>query len=78
MAVDEALIYQRARPINLRLEDAPVRPHAPLWYVAHHTQALRLPSELDDDYITATGFLPQPSGRTALLSGFNVATNLFR
>jgi hypothetical protein len=47
----------------LRLEDA---------------AALRLPNEVDDEQITSTEILPQPIGRTPLITGFNIVTNLFR
>jgi hypothetical protein len=39
---------------------------------------LRLPTEVDDEQITANGILPQPIGKTPLISGFNINTNLFR
>lgn len=60
---DKSTACLRARTICLRLEDA---------------QGLRLPSEVDDEQITAAGVLPQPVGQTPLISGFNVVTNLFR
>lgn len=60
---DKSTACLRARTIALRLEDA---------------AALRLPSEVDDEQITAAGILPQPIGRTPLISGFNIATHLFR
>lgn len=41
-------------------------------------QALLLPTEVDDEQITANGILPQPFGRTSLIAGFNINTNLFR
>ena len=41
-------------------------------------QALRLPSEVDDEQITSAGIMPQPLGRTPLIVGFNVNTKLFR
>ena len=41
-------------------------------------QNLMLPSEVDDDQITPTGILPQPFGKTPLITGFNITTNLFR
>lgn len=41
-------------------------------------QVLRLPTEVDDEFITSAGILPQPSGRTPLIVGFNVNTSLFR
>lgn len=60
---DKSTACLRARTICLRLEDAP---------------GLRLPSEVDDEQITPTGVLPQPNGRTPLIAGFNIVTNLFR
>ncbi|KAL1409699.1 hypothetical protein Q8F55_003695 [Vanrija albida] len=60
---DKSTACLRARTICLRLEDAP---------------GLRLPSEVDDEQITPAGVLPQPSGRTPLIAGFNIVTNLFR
>ena len=41
-------------------------------------QALRLPSEVDDEQITPNAIHPQPIGRTPLIAGFNISTNLFR
>lgn len=41
-------------------------------------QLLRLPTEVDDELITPNGIMPQPAGKTPLISGFNVNTNLFR
>ncbi|WRT67149.1 uncharacterized protein IL334_004115 [Kwoniella shivajii] len=53
----------RARAICLPLDDA---------------YDLCLPTEVDDDMITRAGILPQPSGTTPLIAGFNVNTSLFR
>ncbi|ORY23040.1 fungal-specific transcription factor domain-domain-containing protein [Naematelia encephala] len=60
---DKSTACLRARTICLRLEDA---------------ANLRLPSEVDDEFITPNGIHPQPLGRTPLIAGFNVNTNLFR
>lgn len=60
---DKSTACMRARTICLRLEDAP---------------GLRLPTEVDDEQITANGILPQPLGRTPTITGFNIVTNLFR
>jgi hypothetical protein len=60
---DKSAACNRNRTINLRLDDAP---------------GLRLPTEVDDEQITADGFLPQPPGRTPTIAGFNIVTNLFR
>jgi len=60
---DKSSACLRARTICLRLEDA---------------AALRLPTEVDDEQITSSGIAPQPLGRTPLISGFNINTNLFR
>lgn len=60
---DKSTACMRARTICMRLEDAP---------------GLSLPTEVDDEQITAAGILPQPSGRTPTIVGFNIVTNLFR
>lgn len=60
---DKSTACMRARTICLRLEDAP---------------GLRLPTEVDDEQITANGILPQPLGRTPTIVGFNIVTKLFR
>ncbi|ORX39881.1 fungal-specific transcription factor domain-domain-containing protein [Kockovaella imperatae] len=60
---DKSTACLRARTICLRLEDA---------------ANLMLPSEVDDEQITPAGILPQPFGKTPLITGFNIATNLFR
>ena len=60
---DKSTACLRARTICLRLEDA---------------ANLMLPSEVDDEQITSAGILPQPFGKTPLISGFNISTNLFR
>ena len=39
---------------------------------------MSLPTEVDDEQITSNGILPQPIGKTPLISGFNINTNLFR
>ena len=41
-------------------------------------QQLRLPAEVDDEQITPSGILPQPLGRTPIIAGFNIVTDLFR
>jgi hypothetical protein len=33
---------------------------------------------VDDEQITSAGILPQPFGRTPIIAGFNIVTNLFR
>lgn len=49
------------RPICLRDEDCTVH----------------FPKELDDEYITATAYLPQPHGKTAIVSGLNYTSRIF-
>lgn len=77
----------RARSINLRLEDAAVR-HVFAQHVFRFffvtrqvrltTKQLRLPAEVDDEQITSSGIMPQPIGRTPIIAGFNIVTDLFR
>jgi hypothetical protein len=50
----------------------------PFEETATDIQALRLPSEVDDEQITSAGILPQPLDRIPLIVGFNVNTSLFR
>lgn len=49
------------RPISLRDEDCTVH----------------FPKELDDEYITSSAYLPQPHGKTALVSGLNYISRIF-
>lgn len=49
------------RPICLRDEDCTVH----------------FPKELDDEYITSTAYLPQPHGKTAIVSGLNYTSRIF-
>lgn len=49
------------RPICLRDEDCTVH----------------FPKELDDEYITTTAYLPQPHGKTAIVSGLNYTSRIF-
>ena len=72
------LTKQRARTINLRLDDAAVSISTSQLGHRLIIQALRLPSEVDDEQITSAGIMPQPLGRTPLIVGFNVNTKLFR
>ncbi|KAF7365353.1 Quinate utilization pathway activator [Mycena venus] len=38
---------------------------------------LHFPKELDDEYITPSAYLPQPHGKTAIVSGLNYASRIF-
>lgn len=49
------------RPICLRDEDCTVH----------------FPKELDDEYITPSAYLPQPQGKTAIVSGLNYTSRIF-
>lgn len=49
------------RPICLRDEDC----------------TLHFPAEVDDEYITLNGILPQPAGKTAVVSGLNYISRIF-
>jgi len=49
------------RPICLRDEDC----------------TLHFPKEVDDEYITPNGILPQPHGKTAIVSGLNYISRIF-
>jgi len=49
------------RPVRMREEDC---------------YSLRLPEELDDDYITEDRYLAQPVGVTSLITGFNAITRI--
>ncbi|TFK73601.1 hypothetical protein BDN72DRAFT_166713 [Pluteus cervinus] len=49
------------RPICLRDEDCTVH----------------FPKELDDEYITPSAYLPQPHGKTAIVSGLNYTSRIF-
>lgn len=49
------------RPICLRDEDC----------------TLHFPTEVDDEYITLNGILPQPPGKTAVVSGLNYISRIF-
>ena len=82
---DKSTACMRARSINLRLEDAAVSyPSTTFPALAFSgtamlmQQQLRLPAEVDDEQITPTGILPQPIGRTPIIAGFNIVTDLFR
>ncbi|KAH7099515.1 fungal-specific transcription factor domain-containing protein [Auriculariales sp. MPI-PUGE-AT-0066] len=58
---DKSMSILLGRPICLRDEDC----------------TLLFPKEVDDEYITSTGFLPQPPGKTAVVSGLNYITRIF-
>ncbi|KIY71708.1 hypothetical protein CYLTODRAFT_418615 [Cylindrobasidium torrendii FP15055 ss-10] len=58
---DKSMSILLGRPICLRDEDCTVH----------------FPKELDDEYITASAYLPQPHGKTALVSGLNYTSRLF-
>ncbi|KAG8893695.1 hypothetical protein FRC01_013412 [Tulasnella sp. 417] len=58
---DKSICAISHRPCSLRLEDCTVR----------------LPTEVDDEYITARAILPQPPNKTPLISGFNFISRVF-
>ncbi|KAJ7844631.1 hypothetical protein B0H14DRAFT_2358519, partial [Mycena olivaceomarginata] len=58
---DTSMSILLGRPICLRDEDC----------------TLHFPKELDDEYITPSPYLPQPQGKTAIISGLNYASMIF-
>ncbi|KAH7914273.1 fungal-specific transcription factor domain-containing protein [Hygrophoropsis aurantiaca] len=58
---DKSMSILLGRPICLRDEDCTVH----------------FPKELDDEYITPSAYLPQPHGKTALVSGLNYISRIF-
>ncbi|KAF8908951.1 fungal-specific transcription factor domain-containing protein [Gymnopilus junonius] len=58
---DKSMSILLGRPICLRDEDCTVH----------------FPKELDDEYITPSAYLPQPHGKTALVSGLNYTSRIF-
>ncbi|KIJ17828.1 hypothetical protein PAXINDRAFT_161931 [Paxillus involutus ATCC 200175] len=58
---DKSMSILLGRPICLRDEDCTVH----------------FPKELDDGYITPSAYLPQPHGRTAIVSGLNYTSRIF-
>ncbi|TDL22105.1 hypothetical protein BD410DRAFT_266276 [Rickenella mellea] len=58
---DKSMSILLGRPICLRDEDC----------------TLHFPKEVDDDYITPNGILPQPQGQTAIVSGLNYISRIF-
>ncbi|EIW80912.1 hypothetical protein CONPUDRAFT_123686 [Coniophora puteana RWD-64-598 SS2] len=58
---DKSMSILLGRPICLRDEDCTVH----------------FPKELDDEYITSSAYLPQPHGKTALVSGLNYISRIF-
>ncbi|KAJ3937594.1 MAG: fungal-specific transcription factor domain-containing protein [Lentinula lateritia] len=58
---DKSMSILLGRPICLRDEDCSVH----------------FPKELDDEYITPSAYLPQPHGKTALVSGLNYTSRIF-
>ncbi|KAI0061634.1 hypothetical protein BV25DRAFT_728697 [Artomyces pyxidatus] len=58
---DKSMSILLGRPICLRDEDCTVH----------------FPKELDDEYITPSAYLPQPIGKTSLVSGLNYITRIF-
>jgi len=58
---DKSMSILLGRPICLRDEDCTVH----------------FPKEVDDEFITPTGILPQPHGKTALVSGLNYISRIF-
>ncbi|KAF4590051.1 hypothetical protein EYR38_009349 [Pleurotus pulmonarius] len=58
---DKSMSILLGRPICLRDEDCSVH----------------FPKELDDEYITPSAYLPQPHGKTALVSGLNYISRIF-
>ncbi|KAE9394901.1 hypothetical protein BT96DRAFT_886204 [Gymnopus androsaceus JB14] len=58
---DKSMSILLGRPICLRDEDCSVH----------------FPKELDDEYITPSAYLPQPHGKTAVVSGLNYISRIF-
>ncbi|KZS92917.1 hypothetical protein SISNIDRAFT_88982 [Sistotremastrum niveocremeum HHB9708] len=58
---DKSMSILLGRPICLRDEDCTVH----------------FPKEVDDEYITPNGVLPQPHGKTAIISGLNYISRIF-
>ncbi|KAF8798778.1 hypothetical protein BYT27DRAFT_7202472 [Phlegmacium glaucopus] len=58
---DKSMSILLGRPICLRDEDCTVH----------------FPQELDDEYITPSAYLPQPHGKTAIVSGLNYTSRIF-
>ncbi|KAI0316817.1 fungal-specific transcription factor domain-containing protein [Amylostereum chailletii] len=58
---DKSMSILLGRPICLRDEDCTVH----------------FPKEVDDEYITPSAYLPQPHGKTSLVSGLNYITRIF-
>ncbi|KAL0960929.1 hypothetical protein HGRIS_005935 [Hohenbuehelia grisea] len=58
---DKSMSILLGRPICLRDEDCSVH----------------FPKELDDEYITPSAYLPQPHGKTAIVSGLNYTSRIF-
>lgn len=58
---DKSMSILLGRPICLRDEDCTVH----------------FPKELDDEYITPSAYLPQPHGKTAIVSGLNYCSRIF-
>ncbi|KAK0464620.1 uncharacterized protein EV420DRAFT_1618414 [Desarmillaria tabescens] len=58
---DKSMSVLLGRPICLRDEDCTVH----------------FPKELDDEYITPSAYLPQPHGKTAIVSGLNYTSRIF-
>ncbi|GJJ13318.1 hypothetical protein Clacol_007570 [Clathrus columnatus] len=58
---DKSMSILLGRPICLRDEDC----------------TLHFPKEVDDEYITPNGILPQPPGKTAIISGLNYISRIF-
>lgn len=58
---DKSMSLLLGRPICLRDEDCTVR----------------FPKEIDDEYITTSAYLPQPQGKTAIVSGLNYISRIF-
>jgi hypothetical protein len=52
--------------------------HMSLTAASSRRRHIVLALRLDDELITPNGIMPQPAGKTPLISGFNVNTNLFR
>ncbi|KAL4080738.1 fungal-specific transcription factor domain-containing protein [Scleroderma citrinum] len=58
---DKSMSILLGRPICLRDEDCTVH----------------FPKEIDDEYITTSAYLPQPQGKTAIVSGLNYISRIF-
>lgn len=58
---DKSMAILLGRPVCFRDEDCTVR----------------FPGEIDDEYITSNAYLPQPQGKTSIISGLNYVSRIF-